>query len=270
MKTYIVAGSSGYLGDALAKEMLADGHFILGIDQSPSDLSGKHANYLHVNADLTSEKDSITIREKISDSSLTFEGCVNAITYQDSNYLPPEYQKIKTDSFSNSDEIRKAIRASFEKYDVQLFRNMLEVNIIASHLLTRTILPFIIDSPNFSYVNICSQYAVKSPDQDLFKNLEYFNYKPPGYSVSKAGLLSYTYYLAEMFRGTNVRVNAISPGGIFAGQSENFTKAYADGTFSGRMANLEDIISPIKFLLSSDSSYMNGTNLVVDGGWTQK
>ena len=109
-----------------------------------------------------------------------------------------------------------------------------------------------------------------SPLQSLYtkKNLKHNEQpvKPITYSVIKTGLIGLTRYLATYWEGSGIRCNALSPGGIFDNQPDEFVKKLSDQIPLGRMANLDEYHAAILFLCSPSSSYMNGHNLVLDGG----
>jgi len=121
-------------------------------------------------------------------------------------------------------------------------------------------------------LNIASDLSIISPDQRLYrqKNIgeKEQNVKPVTYSVIKSGIVGLTKYLATYWADSNVRCNALSPGGIYNNQDPNFVSRVSELIPLGRMANLDEYQNAIQFLCSPASSYMTGHNLVIDGGRT--
>lgn len=119
-------------------------------------------------------------------------------------------------------------------------------------------------------LNIASDLSVFSPDQRLYRKEgvqeEMQPVKPVTYSVIKTGLIGLTRYLATYWADKGVRSNALSPGGVFNGQSEDFVQRLSNLIPFGRMASQEEYRAAVQFLCSDASSYMNGQNLVIDGG----
>jgi NAD(P)-dependent dehydrogenase (short-subunit alcohol dehydrogenase family) len=118
-------------------------------------------------------------------------------------------------------------------------------------------------------VNLSSTYGLVGPDQRTYRAGERQTFvKPVDYSVTKAGILGFTRAVAAMYAGTEIRVNALTPGGTYNGQDDEFVERYSSRAVLGRMADPGDYRAAMVFLCSDASRYMTGANLVVDGGWT--
>jgi NAD(P)-dependent dehydrogenase (short-subunit alcohol dehydrogenase family) len=119
-------------------------------------------------------------------------------------------------------------------------------------------------------LNVASDLAVIAPDQRLYRKTELPDEKQPvkpvTYSVVKTGLIGLTRYLATYWADRGIRVNAISPGGVYNNQPDDFVNRLTKLIPLGRMANANEYQAAILFLCSDASSYMTGTNLVIDGG----
>ena len=116
-------------------------------------------------------------------------------------------------------------------------------------------------------VFIASIYGFMAPRFELYENANFTS--PVEYSATKGGLLSLTKYLASYLGQHDIRVNAISPGGVHNNQSESFVEQYSKKVLVGnRMAESDDLTGALIFLLSDASRYITGQNIVVDGGWS--
>ena len=113
-------------------------------------------------------------------------------------------------------------------------------------------------------LNIASDLSVIAPDQRLYDHMNMI--KPISYSAVKHGIIGLTKYLSSYFANKNIRVNALSPGGILNNQDKNFQKKIKKAIPMGRMAKKGEYIKSIKFLCSEDSSYLTGQNIIIDGG----
>lgn len=159
----------------------------------------------------------------------------------------------------------------FEKTDLDLFNAYLNVNVTGSFLVARVFGAAMALEGKGSLIFFNSIYGVVSPRQDIYKYRhdkgETF-FKPAGYSVSKSGLTNFTRYLAAYWGKTGLRVNQVVLGGVYNGQDEKFVRAYSKNVPMGRMAKAEDIFGPVALLVSDSSSYMTGSSVMIDGGYT--
>ena len=122
-----------------------------------------------------------------------------------------------------------------------------------------------------SIINISSIYGMVAPDQRIYQGSFYEGREintPLIYSTSKGAVISLTRYLATYLAKYGIRVNTVTPGGVYSGQNEMFVKKYSEKCPLGRMAQPEEIFSAVYFLASDASSYITGHNLIVDGGWS--
>ncbi|MBE0677084.1 MAG: SDR family oxidoreductase, partial [Bacteroidales bacterium] len=123
-------------------------------------------------------------------------------------------------------------------------------------------------------INISSTYGNVGADQRLYEGVKNIYFpdapfsSPVSYAITKAGMINLTRYLASYYREKNIRVNCLTPGGVFDNHDETFLKNYSYRTVLGRMADKDEYNGAILFLASEASSYMTGSNLIVDGGWT--
>ena len=117
-----------------------------------------------------------------------------------------------------------------------------------------------------SIINVASIYGIVGPDFSVYADTPMT--MPAAYSAIKGGIINFTRYLASYYGHRGIRVNAVSPGGIFNNQPEKFVTQYEKKVPLKRMGQPEDIAPGVCFLLSDKSSYITGQNLVIDGGWT--
>lgn len=170
----------------------------------------------------------------------------------------------------DSDAAAKGIApGAFEDYPLADWNAAMSVNLTGMFLVTQAcVRPMIAQGKKGSIINICSTYGLNGPDQRIYiKDGKRVAYKPVYYTVSKAGVLGFTKYLAAYYAETEIRVNALTPGGVFNDHEEYFVKNYSAKTILGRMAKKDEMNGALLFLASDASSYMTGNNLVVDGGW---
>ena len=158
---------------------------------------------------------------------------------------------------------------SFEDYPLETWDRSVAVNLTGAFLCSQAACVQMLSGGGGVIVNICSTYGLVGPDQRIYQREgKPAEFKPVDYSVTKAGLLGMTRYLASYYAGKNIRINALSPGGVINDHHDDFVESYSSRTILGRMAEPDELRGAILFLASDASSYMTGANLIVDGGWT--
>lgn len=159
----------------------------------------------------------------------------------------------------------------FETYPLESFDKVMDVNVKGTLICCQVVGARMAAAGRGSIVNISSIYGILSPCQDIYefrrRRGEAF-YKPVAYSVSKSAVLNLTRYLSTYWAKRGVRVNTLTLGGIFNDQPGEFLTEYCARVPMGRMARAEEMIGPMLFLVSDASSYMTGSNIVIDGGWS--
>ena len=151
-----------------------------------------------------------------------------------------------------------------EDLDVAVWKQVVDVNLTAVFDLCQGLFPILRNAKGASIINIASIYGQYGPDWALYEGTSLSN--PAAYGASKGGLIQFTRWLATTI-SPQVRVNAISPGGVSRNQPEAFVKRYEVKTPLRRMATEEDFRGAVAYLASDLSNYVTGQNLVVDGGW---
>jgi len=169
------------------------------------------------------------------------------------------------------DAVKKGITpGAFEDYPLDQWNSALNVNLTGMFLVTQAcVKPMLAQGKKGSVINICSTYGLNGPDQRIYiKDGQRVAFKPVYYTVTKAGVMGFTKYLAAYYANSEIRVNALTPGGVFNNHDDYFVKNYSAKTILGRMAKKDEMNGALLFLASDASSYMTGNNVVVDGGWT--
>jgi NAD(P)-dependent dehydrogenase (short-subunit alcohol dehydrogenase family) len=261
-RTIIVTGAAGLLGreygrtlaDAGASVVLADINHDC-VASLAAELRDRPGTAIGVGVDVTDE---VSVAQLVRTTLFRFgriDGLVNNAA------LNPAVVRDRPDEFD----------IPFESYSLDAWNRTLAVNLTGMFLCTREIAPTMRAQGRGVIVNVSSTYGLVGPDQRLYDADApggRRGYKPVAYSVTKSGVLGFTRYLAAYWAGTGIRVNTLTPGGVFNEQPEEFVRRYSDRTVLGRMADRHEYSAALLFLLSDASSYMTGSNLVVDGGWT--
>ena len=157
----------------------------------------------------------------------------------------------------------------FEKFPVELWDQTISENMRGIFLCSQKIGKSMVERKKGIIVNISSIYGIIGPDQRIYGKSRLNS--PAYYSATKGAMVNLTKYLASYWGPKNIRVNTLTLGGIYDKKlhsGKEFVKKYSNKTMLGRMSNKEDYDGAILFLASDASSYMTGSNLIIDGGWT--
>jgi 2-deoxy-D-gluconate 3-dehydrogenase len=260
-RTALVTGGAGLLGRQFTRAL---GEAGAGVVVADLDLEAAqtHAQILSedgiaaaaVDVDITDPQSAAAMVQSSVEEFGRLDVLVNSAA------LDPKFDPENLDAQSAND---------FETYPLEAWQNAIDVNLTGMFLSCQAAARQMLSQNYGVIINICSTYGLVGPDQRLYERADGpRQFKPVYYSVSKAGVLGLTRYLAAYYAGKPIRVNALTPGGVFNQHDETFLKAYSARTVMGRMAHLDEMNGAIVFLASEASSYMTGANLVVDGGWT--
>lgn len=260
-KTALITGAAGLLGmqfslalaQAGANVVLADLNEVIAAKNS-DELKHLGLSSMAVAVDVTDPRSTKAMVEKALASFGSLDVLVNSAA------LDPKF-----DPANAGDQEENA----FETYSLESWRQALDVNLTGMFLASQAAVIPMLEQGQGVIVNIASIYGLVGPDQRLYEQADNTRqFKPVYYSVTKAGVLGFTRYLAAYYAGKNIRVNALTPGGVYNNHDQVFTDQYSARTMLGRMADLDEMNAAMLFLCSEASSYMTGSNLVVDGGWT--
>ena len=156
--------------------------------------------------------------------------------------------------------------ADFEEYPLAVWKKTIDINLTGVFLVAREAGRLIkATSKCGTMINISSIYGVVAPDHRIYEGQQFKSF--PGYSASKSGVIGITKWLATWWGG-KIRVNCITPGGVYNQHNEEFVKAYSNRVPMGRMAEREELVGIVLYLLSDSSSYVTGQNFIIDGGLT--
>lgn len=156
--------------------------------------------------------------------------------------------------------------AKFEDVTLANFNENIALHLGGVFLVSQKAAAYFVNQGRGNIVNFSSIYGVVPPRFDIYQGTTMT--KEVEYSLAKAGVIMLTQYMAQYFKGKNIRFNCVSPGGVLDGQPAAFVEAYRKECLNKGMLDAEDVVGSIIFLLSDDAKFVNGQNLVVDDGFT--
>ena len=255
-KAAILTGGSGFLGR----------YFIHGLSKNHNTI------FILDTAELSDE-----IKVEFSNIDLKFY-CVNiSIENEVQNFFESIDQNINITTLLNAAAKNPSLSSegmvgssNFEDFDLKNFNLSVGETLLGTALMCREFVKFTNDKNNEEklILNIGSDLSVIAPDNRIYGTDKNGNkiYKPIEYSVTKHGIIGLTKYLAVYLAEKNYRVNSLSPTGVFNNQDKEFVKKFSKTVPLGRMIEPEELISHVAYLTSSDSKFLTGQNILVDGG----
>jgi NAD(P)-dependent dehydrogenase (short-subunit alcohol dehydrogenase family) len=249
-RTAVVTGGAGQLGSAIVDGLAERGARVAVFDLIEAPVSETISSY------------------KVD---VTDRGAIEAATAAVVEALDVPHVLVNAAALDSPPDAPAEEVGRFEHYPVESFDEIMDVNVKGTLLACQVVGAQMAESGRGSVVNVSSIYGMLSPVQDLYdfrrrKGEEFF--KPVAYSVSKSALYNLTRYLATYWAKSGVRVNTLTLAGVWNEQPQEFLDAYTARMPMGRMAREEEVVGPVVFLASDASSYVTGSNLVVDGGWS--
>ncbi len=249
----IVTGGSGMLGSEYVKTLAGAGAKVANIDVRMPDPPQAHLN---ITADITARSDVARAFDEIELKLGTPTILVNNAGLD-----------VRPDAPASENGL-------FEEYPEASWDAVIDSHLKGAFLVSQE---FIgrnrAAKKGGSIINVSSTYGVVTPDQSVYEYRrmrgETF-FKPVAYSVAKSGMLNFTRWLAEYAAPHRIRVNTLVPGGVENNQDEEFMREYSKRTILGRMARKDEYNGAVLYLAAPASSYVTGSMIIVDGGWTAR
>lgn len=252
-KVIVLIGASGLLG-----RKYADGFCQSGANVALCDIN--YAECKKLKCELEKKYDSKILAIHVD---ITDQNSVRKMTRK----IMSEFSRI--DVLVNNaifPEGRKERSIPFEKFPTSLLNKIISVNVNGVILCCQHIGKIMKKQRAGVIINVSSIYGLVAADQRIYGDSGLNS--TVAYAITKSAILNLTRYLASYWNKTGIRVNSISLGGVESCQDSEFIKKYSQKTMLGRMARTDEYVGSILYLASDASSYMTGSNLVVDGGWT--
>lgn len=258
-RVVVVTGGLGQLGRQFSQGLVDRGAKVAIFDAGQA--SGAAAQLIEKNRDAL-----MSVAVDVTD-----RGSIEAATKQVTERWGVPYALVNAAALDSPPGAPPEENGPFETYPESSWDRVMSVNVKGTMLCCQVLGAAMASAGRGSIVNISSIYGVVSPDQRLYEYRRTGGdtfFKPAAYATSKSAILNLTRYLATYWAPQNVRVNTVTFGGVFNQQDERFLEGYTARVPMGRMAREDEYTGAVVFLISDASSYMTGSNLVIDGGWT--
>ena len=256
-KVVVVTGAAGGFGRVICSSFLEAGSKVIAIDVSTDALETLQSENAHFQKD-----NFVTKAIDISN----YKQCKTAIE-ETANYFSG-IDILINNAFFNPSINQSQKMKKFETFPLEVWNKVIGVNLTGVFVCSQELGSIMAKEKGGVIVNISSIYGMVGADQRIYG--ESGLNSQPSYAATKGAIVNLTRYLAAYWNGKNVRVNTLTLGGVLdkSYMKESFIKKYSEKTILGRMANKNEYNGALLFLVSDASSYMTGTNLVIDGGWT--
>lgn len=252
-KTALITGGGGFIGFAIAQALAEAGANIALVDRNLDQLK----------ANSKTLEEAFSVKVQVLEVELADEAAVRRLPAWVEQHFGGLDILVNCAAFVGTSAL-EGWAVPFEQQETKAWRAAFEVNVTAVFELVQTSLPFLRRSGKGSIINISSLYGVVGPDWSLYAGTAMGN--PAAYGASKGALNQLTVWMATTL-APDVRVNCISPGGVWRNQPPEFVVRYQERVPLKRMAIEEDFKGAALFLASDLSAYVTGQNILVDGGW---
>lgn len=263
-KVILLTGALGQIGQSISRSFLSQGAKLIMADVNLEASRAFSAemqaagipedNFLIQELDITDEASCSQCVEKSVEAFGRIDVLINNAA------IDAKFDKAGEGQINNS---------RFEYYPLDALRRSVEVNLVGTVLISQVVCRQMLKQGHGNIINVASTYSLVAPNQSLYDyGSGISQFKPVDYIASKSFIPNFTRYLATFYARNNIRCNALVPHGIYNNHPEPFLKNWERLSPMGRMCERDELNGPFTFLASDASSYMTGSVISVDGGWT--
>ena len=247
-KVILVTGACGLLGQQTVQEIVEQNGYVLATDTNTEKatklfhtLPSKQVKFSPM--DIT-EADSIDRAIAVGVKKFgSVDGCVNSAYPRTAAWGTP-----------------------FEELELEDLQENLKLQLGGAIILSQRMMKHFVEQGHGNLIHISSIMGIVAPKFENYEGTKMTS--PIEYAAVKSGIISMTRWLAKYYKNNNIRVNCVSPGGILDQQPQSFLEKYRDSCTSKGMLDPTDVAGTVLFLLSDQSKYINGQNIVIDDGWS--